>query len=57
MLSHMDFSVYIIKETLTFIVCINGCSKLSTSLKGYGFYLVHQIPAYFSFTVYRDTHI
>lgn len=52
MLSNMDFSVYIIKEILTFIVFINGCCKVSTSLL-----LVHQTPAYFSFVVYRDTHI
>jgi len=55
--SNVDFSVYIIKEILTAFVCINGCSQLSTSLKRYSFCLVHQIPAYFSFAVYKDTHI
>lgn len=52
---NMDFSVCIIKEILTFIVCISGCSKLPTSLKRYGFCLVHSMPAYFSFALYRGT--
>lgn len=50
--SHMALSVYIIKEIVTSIVCINGCSKLLTSLKGYGFCVVHLIPAYCNFAVY-----
>lgn len=54
--ANVDFSVYVIKEILTF-VCIDGSSKLFTSPKGYGFYLVDQIPAYFSFPLYGDTQL